>query len=230
MLQGKSYEVESSIEPWVAAATQFVQDARPRPERTETTIFDERSMTAGTFDFLGRLDAAPELGRTLIDWKNSAGIYEDMAVQLVGGYLLGAQYILNDDGQEIEWREPDTALLVHFTPDGYAIRRVPKDRQLRRAFLGALEIRRWEDEGRQIDAPYQLRLDLDGPAFADMPSTAELDHLRSRLRSLTTEQQLALSAHARELGVSTKIKSITTKDLDQLLGLIKLYEMGEPTN
>jgi hypothetical protein len=228
MLQGRSYEVESLVEPWVAAAMKFVQEARPRAERTETSVYDERTLCAGTFDFLGRLDSAPELGRVLIDWKTGKGIYEDMAVQLVGGYLLGSEYILDDDAHEIEWREPDTALLVHFTQDGYTIRQVPKDRQLRRAFLGALEIRKWEDEGQQISEPYQLRLDLDGPAFANTPTDAELQHVRSRLQSLNTDQQLALSAQCVELGITTKLKQMTAADVDRLLSLIKLYEMGEP--
>jgi hypothetical protein len=227
MLHGRSYEVESLVEPWVAAAMKFVHEARPRAERTETSVYDERTLCAGTFDFLGRLDNAPELGRCLIDWKTGKGIYEDMAVQLVGGYLFGSEYILDDDAHEIEWREPDSALIVHFTQDGYTIRQVPKDKQLRRAFLGALEIRKWEDEGKQISEPYQLRLDLDGPALGSLPSDAELAHVRSRLQSLNAEQQLALSAQCVELGITTKLKQMKATDVDRLLGLIGLYEMGE---
>jgi hypothetical protein len=228
ILQGQSYEIEAQAVPWLESAQRFISDARPRPERTETSIYDERSLTAGTFDFLGRLDTAPELGRVLIDWKTSAGVYADMAVQLVGGYALGAQYILDDEGHEIEWRMPDTCLLCHFTQDGYAIRPVPIDKTLRRAFLGAVEIRRWEDEGPQIGKPYQLKLDIDGPPFSNMPSDAELAHVRSRLRFLTHEAQLAVSALCVEQGVTTKLKQMTIDDMDKMLGLVKLYEMGEP--
>jgi hypothetical protein len=228
LVSGKTYDVERGIEPWLDSVIKFYQDARPRPERTETTVYDERSLTAGTFDFLGRLDSAPELGRCLIDWKTSKGVYEDMAVQLVGGYALGAQYVLDDDGVEHEWKPVDTCLICHFTPEGYAIRPVPQDKILRRAFLGAAEIRRWEDEGPPIGEPYQMRLDLDGPGFNDMPSDAELQHLRSRLKQLPTEKQLALSSHAHDLGIITKFKGMTTKDYDQLLGLCGLYEAGEP--
>jgi hypothetical protein len=224
MLQGKTYEVESKVEPWIASVIKFVNEARPRPERTETSIYDERTLCAGTFDFLGRLDAAPEFGRCLIDWKTSAGIYEDMAVQLVGGYALGAQYILDDDAREIDWREPDTALLVHFTPNGYEIRRVPKDVQLRRAFLGALEIRKWEDDGQQIEKPYQLQLDVHGPSFDKMPSSQEWNYLRARLQELSTEQQLSLSWHAKELGIETKRSEMTCDDYDKLLSMLNLDE------
>jgi hypothetical protein len=227
MMQGKTYEVEGLVEPWVASAVKFVQEARPRAERTETSVYDERSLTAGTFDLLGRLDAAPELGRVLIDWKTSKAVYPDQAVQLVGGYLLGAQYILDDDGKEHEWREPDNALIVHFTDKGYAIHRVPKDKQLRRAFLGALEIRKWEDEGEDIEKPYQLQLDLDGPQFSNMPSSAELAHLRSRLKALDHTKQLQISNHAHDLGIETNTKRMTVSDYDKLLGLLSLYEAGE---
>jgi hypothetical protein len=239
MLRGETYKLEREIEqdekelglphtPWLESAFRFVTDARLRAERTETTIYDERSMTAGTFDFLGRLDSAPELGRCLIDWKTSKGVYEDMAVQLVGGYALGAQYILDDEGIEHEWKPVDTCLIVHFTAEGYAIRPVPQDKVLRRAFLGACEIRKWEDEGPPIGEPYQMRLDLDGPALANMPKDAELQHLRSRLKMLSPDKQLALNAHAHDLGIVTKLKSMTTDDYDKLLGLIGLYESGEP--
>jgi hypothetical protein len=228
ILQGKSYEVEALVEPWVAAAIKFVQEARPRVERSETTTYDERTLCAGTFDFLGRLDSAPELGRVLIDWKTSKGVYLDQAVQLVGGYLYGSEYILDDDGKELEWREPDTALIVHLTPDGYAIRPVAKDRTLRRAFLGALEIRKWEEGGQPIGEPYQLQLNLDGPSFDRMPTDSELSELRSRLRLLTTEKQLAISNHAREISIETNMKRMTVDDFDRLKGLLSLYEMGEP--
>jgi hypothetical protein len=227
MLHGRSYEVEALVEPWVASAMKFVDEARPRAERTEASVYDERTLCAGTFDFLGRLDAAPELGRVLIDWKTSKGVYEDMAVQLVGGYLFGSQYILDDDSKEIEWREPDSALIVHFTPDGYTIRPVPKDKQLRRAFLGALEIRKWEDEGKQIGEPYQLQLDLDGPSFDKVPTDTELAHVRSCLAQLSSEKQLEVSASCVELGITTKLKLMTVDDVDKLLGLIAAYQMGE---
>jgi hypothetical protein len=229
MINGLTYEVESLTEPWIMAATKFVQEARPRPERTETSVYDERSYTAGTFDFLGRLDAAPELGRVLIDWKTGKGIYADMAVQLVGGYALGAQYILDDDGNEIEWRRPDAALLVHLTQDGYAIRRVPMEQQLRRAFLGALEIRRWEDEGPGVEQPYQLRLDVDGGHFSTIPTEAELAHLRSCLQQLSHEQQLTLSARCTERGIPTKRSQMTVDHVDVLLSWIgQLVDEKEP--
>jgi hypothetical protein len=236
LIQGRSYEIEAEAEPWVMAATRFVQEARPRAERTEGSIYSERTLTAGTFDFLGRLDNAPELGRVLIDWKtNKSGVYADMAVQLVGGYALGAEYLLDDEANEHEWKVPDTALIVHLTQDGYTVRPVPLDKTLRRAFLGALEIRKWEQDAYKsgegyILPPYQLRLDLDGPHLSELPTNAEVEHARSRLRGLTSEQQLALSSQCTELGISTKLKQMTATDLDRLIGLIKLYEMGEPVN
>ena len=227
ILHGRSYEVEASIEPWIGAAMKFVQEARPRPERTETTTYDERSLTAGTFDFLGRLDAAPELGRVLIDWKTGKGVYEDMAVQVVGGYLFGSQYILEEDGKETAWREPDNALLVHFSQDGYSIRPLPKDRILRRAFLGALEIRKWEDNGPPIGDPYQLALDVDGPSLGNMPSDAELRSTKERIRALSTEKQMQLTIRCQELGIPTKFGQMTVDDLDRLTGLVGLYEAGD---
>jgi hypothetical protein len=226
LLKGQDYDIEAEVEPWIGAARKFIQDARPKPERLEASVYNDKVLTAGTLDFLGRLESAPELGRVLIDWKTAKGVYPDNAVQVVGGYALGSEYILTDEGKEIEWRQPDSALIVHFTPDGYTIRPIEMDKIYRRAFLGCLEIRKWETEGPKIGAPYQLHLEADGPAWDDMPTNDEVQHVRDRLRSLTSEEQLMLSGQCQELEISTKLKTITKGDLERLRALIDIYQMG----
>lgn len=227
MLRGERYDLEAEVSPWVNAAMHFMDDLRPRPERTETSIYDERTLTAGTFDYLGYLDAMPELGLVLADWKTSAGVYADMAVQLVGGYAMGAEYILTDDEVEHEWKPPDTCLIVHFTQDGYALRPVPMDRTLRRAFLGALEIRKWEEDGPPIGDPIQLRLPIEDEGEPpEFPDPRVIDAAAARIKALNADKQMALSGHLVELGIPTKIALMTPESFTQLVGLIALYESG----
>jgi hypothetical protein len=219
LLKGETYEVEGLSAAWVNSAERFVRELRPDVERLEASVYDERTLCAGTFDYLGRLAAAPELGRCLIDWKTSKNVYSDQAVQLVGGYLYGSQYILDDDGNEHEWQEPDNALIVHFTDKRYVIYCVPKDRIYRRAFLGALEIRKWEEDGPTM-ADCQLKLDL--PA-----SEEEKAVLRKRLFALSADQQLRLSAQCVELGINTKLPTMNVTDVDRISGLLGVYEMED---
>jgi hypothetical protein len=191
---------------------------------TEVTGYSEKTMTAGTFDLLCKLKNAPELGNVLLDWKTSKGVYEDMGVQLVGGYALGFEYVLDPDDQELEWKPPDTCLIVHLAQDGYSARPVPIDRAYRRAFLGALEIRKFEDGTPGIGNALSFQRE-DEPPFSTIPTNAELNHLRERLKLLTHEQQLELMTELDAAGITTIPKRMSVDDLDRALGFLKRYEI-----
>jgi hypothetical protein len=226
MMKGKSYEVEAIIEPWLQSLKRFYEDAQPRLIMSEVTGYSEKTMTAGTFDLLCKLQNAPELGRVLLDWKTSKGVYEDMGVQLVGGYALGFEYVLDEKDQEVEWKPPDTCMIVHLQQDGYSARPVPIDRAYRRAFLGALEIRKFEDGTPGIGQPYSFQREGETP-FSSIPTNAELAHLRSRLGLLTNEQKLELMAELDNAGITTVIKRMTVDDVDRTLGFLKRYDITE---
>jgi hypothetical protein len=228
ILHGRDYDVEVEAEPWIGSVQRFIKDARPKPEHTEATGFNDKHLFAGTFDFIGRLEAAPELGRCLLDWKTSRGVYADMGVQLAAYTMF--EYLVGDDDREMPFRPPDTAAIVHFTPDGYTLRKVPLDPLYRRAFIACLEIRRWEQKAPPIDEPYQMRLDLEGPALGNLPTNAELDHLRSRVRALDYQQQLQLMEQALTMSLPTKFSNLSVQDYDRLLGLVGLFEMGKATD
>ena len=142
------------MEPWIAGLRSFIADTGPIPEMMERPVYNEDKLHAGTPDYVGRLQAFPELGRVLLDWKTGKSLYTDMGVQVVGGYGLGGQYFLDRDNHEVEWRPPDSAALVHLTPKGtYRIVPIPMDKRFRRAFLAALEIRQWEADFRKLPRP-----------------------------------------------------------------------------
>jgi len=224
MVAGEDYTVEADIEPWIDAAKRFVEEVRPAPELTETTVYNERHLFAGSFDFLGRLWALPELGRCLVDYKTGKGVYQDMGCQVVGGYALGAEYYLDVADNEQEWRPPDSAVLVHLGPDGYQLRPVPLDRGFYRAFLAALEIRKWEKDGPKLGPALVV------PARPDEEPGEEvwdLVYLRDQIAKLTTAQKLEASAHFKAEGIPTNPDRMTHTHIEQAIGLIKLYQMTE---
>lgn len=243
MLAGLEYEVEASVEPWIASARAFVDETGPEPEMTETTMYNERHLFAGTFDFLGRLKAFPELGRVLIDWKTGKDVYPDMAAQVVGGYAMGAEYTVDAHDLEAEWRRPDSAAVVHLSASGYQLRPIPMDDRHRRVFLAALEVRKWEAEAPAMGPPLKVRAmaaakmarseppppapDPHQERFEAAYNGAELAYLKRSIGMLSAEKRQKLSAHAEELGLPIRAASTMTADqFDQMRGLITLYEMS----
>jgi len=225
---GKLYTVEAEVEPWIGSAQQLHADVGLVPELTETTIFNDQHMYAGTFDFLGRLRAFPELGRVLIDYKTGKDLYEDMGAQVVGGYALGAQYYIDRvTGVEADWKPPDTCMLAHLTPEGYHLRFLPMHIGYRRAFLAALEIRKWESEGPKMSKadvlPRTVRWD-------ELPGEEpfELIWLQKQIAKLTLEQKLEATLAFKEHGIPTKPSLMTHAHINQACNLIKLYLMSDP--
>jgi hypothetical protein len=229
ILQGRDYPVEAIIEPWIHSLRRFLADAQPQSLGSEVTGYSEKTATAGTFDLLCRFKNAPEMGRVLLDWKTSAGVYDDMAVQVVGGYALNFEYTLDANDKEVEWQPPDTCLIVHLQQDGYHARPVPMDKIYRRAFLACLEIRRWEEEGPKIGDPYTFQREGETP-FNQVPTNAELAHLRARLELLDTDQRLELMTEVDAAGITTNIKTMTVDDVDRVLGFMARYQITEETS
>ena len=225
LIQGLEYDVEAELEPWINAARAFVESARPEPEAMERTVYNERHLHAGTFDFLGRLRQFPELGRVLIDWKTSKGIYPDMGVQVVGGYALGGEYALDEAGKEVDWVRPDSAAVVHLTERGYEIRPVPMDQIFRRAFLAALEIRKWQTDGPKI-GPALVPVDPGQERFELAYLQAELVQLKSRIRALDPSVGLVLHTWCNQQNIPTKLSELDTEQYDLLLGVVRLAERG----
>src|SRR5215472_732107 len=189
MLAGEAYEVEASVEPWIAGLWRFVNECHPKPALLEATCFNESRLYAGTCDFAGILEAFPELGYLLLDWKTGKDLYDDMAVQVCGGYG-HAEYYLDDDYREQEWRKPANTGLVHLRPDGsYQIKLIPNHDNHRRAFLACMEIRRYEREGPKLSPPLEVE------------ESFNLVWIRQKVAAMSTAAKLELSHMFLELGI-----------------------------
>ena len=228
MLAGEDFTLEAQVDPKIAAAAAFVRDCRPEPELTETTIFNEKHGYAGTFDFLGRLGAYPHLGRVLIDWKTSKGVHRDYGAQLAA--YAHADYWMDADGTEQAWTPPDRQLIVHLTPDGYRLHPIPEHPGYYRAFLAALELRKWErfvpgvDDA--LEPPEPPAVDEDQERFEAAHLAGQVKWLKGRIKELGPEVALVLSARCVDDGIPTKTAAMTIEDADKLLSLVRLAEVG----
>ncbi len=143
-----------------AAIEAIIKGEEPHvPERIATPVAEFRTWFAGTKTeivaqelavgsvkhlFGGRLDA---IGVRKIDgkwrwgigdWKTSAGIYEEMALQVAGGYAIAAEEQF--PGLKIEWA--DIVRFAKAEPYGSESKPVLNMDVARRAFLGALQLGR----------------------------------------------------------------------------------------
>jgi hypothetical protein len=226
-LRGEDFTLEAQLDPTVAAAMAFVDECRPEPDLVETTIFNEKHGYAGTFDFVGRLRRFPELGRCLVDWKQSKSVHRDMGAQLEA--YAHADYWMNDSFQEIDWEPPDTLLVVHFTPDGYAIHPVPKAPGYFRAFLAGLELRKWERWTPGLDNALEVPpppVDEAQERFDAADLAAQIKWLGGRIKALGPDVALQLSSRCVERGIPTRASLMSAEHADALLGLVRLAEGG----
>jgi hypothetical protein len=160
----------------------------------------------------------------LIDWKTSKGVYPDMGVQVVGGYALGADYALDDDDGEMPWRPPDSAAVVHLTEEGYQIRPVPMHKGFYRAFLAALEIRKWEKDGPKLDDPLEVPA---RPGELPGEESWDLVLLKQRIAMLSLEQKLHCSLQLKESGIPTNPHKMTPAHIETALGLVNVYLISD---
>ena len=164
---------QPSIRAQVAAFRQFLADFRPKYARVaerdhwlaEASVYNRTERYAGTLDAIADI---PGLGRVLIDYKSSKGVYPETALQLAA--YRHAEFIGLPDGTEWPMPPVDGCAVLHLpahdegwepTADdpGYAFKPVIADEQVFRAFKYVREVFRFMEEtsrgviGEAITAP-----------------------------------------------------------------------------
>jgi hypothetical protein len=212
LLQGGKTEAANGYEQ---AAAAFVRDFQPTTELLEQTVFNETHLFAGTLDWLGTFEAAPELKRCIVDWKTSKGVYAEHMVQLVGGYAMGAEYYLDQSLQEIPWQPPDSAVVVLLQPDAnYQVMQVPLDARLSTVFRACLVVRKFEASGIQAQ-----RID---------PETPWNQVWLEQWLEKHPDRQLELADACRQAGIEIRRRYRTTEDVKRILAMISLLDMEAP--
>jgi hypothetical protein len=225
IFKGQPTQEPPSATPYLESFRALMAELRPDPELIETTVYDEKHLTAGSLDYLGRFKAAPALGRCCVDWKSSKGLYPDMKAQVVGGYALGADYYITEDGQEHEWKAPDTCAIVHIGAEGAALYPLKLDVAHRRAFLAALELTKWED-GQKFGRP--LKVEPAQQAFEAADLSFERNALRTIMQTLEPGDRAALAELWQECGLPhpSKLDSLGLDQARALLNLVSMREKG----
>lgn len=120
-IQGEEVEVPEHLQSYVNGYVRFIEDFNP------TSIHEELVVASRTHGYAGRLDSIqdiPGLGRCLVDYKTSNGIYGQTALQ-VAAYRYAEVYLdgFDADGNAIEHPmiEVEKTYVLHIQPDEYTL-------------------------------------------------------------------------------------------------------------
>ena len=127
---------ESYFRQWQAFQNRFNVDWK----LTEVTVWNRTLGYAGTLDLGGVFRNGKFY---LIDIKTGNGVYPEYAMQLEA--LSRAEFILTTEGEELPIPQIHAMGILHLQPDFWELHEVKRNEQTWRAFLGLLEVRRWDE-------------------------------------------------------------------------------------
>lgn len=146
---GKPPDVVADEEaPYLAAFQAFCDDWQPEFLRQEITVFNRSVGYAGTVDATARLPdhAAGNGGTYLLDWKTGKGVYPEAALQLAA-YRSAEWWDLGDHQTETKPVPLHGGLIVHLTPDGYAVHRCDTSPATFLVFRHLVKVHHWLNGG-----------------------------------------------------------------------------------
>lgn len=137
LAEGKAVDVPNEIAPYVRGALRYLDDWQPTTVMAETVVASYEHLYCGTLD---SIQDVPALGRVLVDWKTSNGIYGNHALQLPA-YRYPDVY-LDADGNEHPMIEVEDAFILHIRPDDYELIPIKSGRAEFDTFLKVLDVYR----------------------------------------------------------------------------------------
>lgn len=123
LVHGEEVKVPDELAGHVESYVHFLDDFDVAPILVEFVVVSYRYGWAGTGDLVASLTTADDGGREVwgIDLKTSrSGIFGEVAWQL-GGYFLGADVVVDSEGNEHAVPEVDRFGAVHIRADGYSL-------------------------------------------------------------------------------------------------------------
>lgn len=136
-------DVDPDLLPYVAAASQFLDDHVEKVGIAETTFFNSQYQYAGTPDALVKLKD----GRfAIVDWKSGKAIYPETALQLAA--YARAEFIGKPDGTRIELDyDINVGVAVHLRDDAtYEAHFCDITDRLFGIFRALRNLQLWQDE------------------------------------------------------------------------------------
>lgn len=106
------------------------------PMYVEATVYNDTHLYAGSCDLMAMVDGIP----TIIDLKTSKGVYGTVALQLAAYRF--ADYILTDEGKQLDIPRFDRGAVLHIRPTGYTFREVDVSEEMFAHFIRLLETKR----------------------------------------------------------------------------------------
>jgi hypothetical protein len=113
-IRGEEIEVPEDVLAYVEGYAQFINDWSPVSVYEELVVANRTHLYAGTLDSIQDL---PGIGRALVDYKTSRGVYGEVALQ-VAAYRY-AEVFLDADGAEQPMPEVEATLVLHIQPGTY---------------------------------------------------------------------------------------------------------------
>lgn len=139
--RGFEVDVPEHLAGYVDSCVRFLDDWKPVPILTETTVASRKWKYAGTLDGVYELPSGEVV---IADWKTGkSGIYAETCLQLAA--YAHAEFYVDDDGHERTMADLGITggLAVWLRPDGYDVYRLPVDDKQFSAFLHAATVARW---------------------------------------------------------------------------------------
>lgn len=130
-IKGEAIEVPSHLEPYVRGYAAYIEDFNPTTIHEELVVASRKHGYAGTLD---SIQDVPSLGRCLVDYKTSNGVFGEYALQ-VAAYRFAEVYL--DGDTEHPMIPVDQALILHIKPDDYNLIPVQADEAAFAKYLAA---------------------------------------------------------------------------------------------
>lgn len=113
-IRGEEVEVPDDVLAYVEGYAAFINDWSPVSVHEELVVASRKHGYAGTLDSIQDL---PGVGRALVDYKTSRGVYGEVALQ-VAAYRYADVY-LDADGKEQPMIPVEATLVLHIQPGAY---------------------------------------------------------------------------------------------------------------
>jgi hypothetical protein len=146
--------VHPDLEPYRAHFAAFLEAVNPELVRAEDVAWSETHDYAGSFDAMLRVwldddgKVTPDRSGTphllIADWKTSKSTYADVALQMAA--YAHADFIIDPDGNREPMPEFDGAVVLHITPDQWALKPVRIDADVFAVFLTLRKVFTWDRE------------------------------------------------------------------------------------
>lgn len=136
VITGEEVDVPEHLVGYVQSYIRFLDEFGGKELHSELVVANRTHLYGGTLDSIQDI---PGLGRALVDYKTSNGIYGETALQ-VAAYRFAEVCLIN--GEEQPMPEVDLTYVLHIQHDGYALYPLKADEETFESFLAVLTVYR----------------------------------------------------------------------------------------